>query len=55
MATVLQALVQDEAKLAELAQKGVAQAATFSWAGTAVATLTQYRQLHEATTDSIKD
>ena len=45
MATVLQALVQDEATLAELGQKGVVQAATFSWEGTAVATLSHYRQL----------
>lgn len=47
MATVLQDLVQDEAKLAELAQKGLAQAAHFSWEGTAVATLAQYRQLQK--------
>jgi alpha-1,3-rhamnosyl/mannosyltransferase len=45
MASVLQALVQDEATLAELGQKGVVQAATFSWEETAVATLSQYRLL----------
>ncbi|MCA9916995.1 MAG: glycosyltransferase family 4 protein [Anaerolineales bacterium] len=55
MASVLQTLVQDEAKLVEMGQKGQIQAAKFSWERTAVATLTQYRQLHEATTDSIKD
>lgn len=45
MAAVLQELVQDEATLAELGQKGMVQAAKFSWAGTAVATLAHYRQL----------
>ena len=45
MAAVLQELVEDEAKLAELAHKGLVQAANFSWERTAVATLTQYRQL----------
>ena len=38
-------LVHDDPKLAELAQKGLVQAANFSWEKTAVATLSHYRQL----------
>ena len=45
MATILQDLLQNKAKMADLAQKGLVQAAKFSWEKTAVATLTQYRQL----------
>lgn len=45
MAHLLQTLVHDDTKLAELAQKGLVQAASFSWEKTAVATLTHYRQL----------
>ncbi len=47
MAAVLQELVQDEAKRAVLAQKGLVQAAKFSWRETAAATLAHYRQLAE--------
>ncbi|WP_420631591.1 glycosyltransferase family 4 protein [Candidatus Leptofilum sp.] len=45
MAAVLQKLAQNEEQLAELAQKGLVQAAKFSWEKTAASTLTQYRKL----------
>ncbi|WP_420642882.1 glycosyltransferase family 4 protein [Candidatus Leptofilum sp.] len=45
IAQTLQTLLQDEAALTVLAQKGQEQAAKFSWEKTAVATLTQYRHL----------
>lgn len=43
MATVLTELLQNEKKRREMAKRGLAQAAKFSWRDTAVATLKQYR------------
>lgn len=45
MATVLQHLLENTQRLAEMAQKGLVQAAKFSWQETAVATLDHYRSL----------
>ena len=45
MASILLELLLDEQKLARLAKQGLDQARKFSWAETAVTTLTHYRQL----------
>ncbi|GJM40461.1 MAG: glycosyl transferase family 1 [Ardenticatenaceae bacterium] len=45
MASTLQNLIQNEARLADLAQKGLVQATNFSWEKTAEDTLEHYRQL----------